>query len=106
MDEVKQKRSVIASLGCELDLSAIRLIRKEGEKRSEKLPFSPHCEGGEALTPASLIPSPQRTHWRSHSYQSRGPAGNAGLSFPPNKGPPPSSVHVEHRWREREHKGV
>lgn len=38
-DEVKQKRSVIASLGCELDLSAIRLIRKEGKKGEKSFPF-------------------------------------------------------------------
>lgn len=39
-DEVKQKRSVIASLGSEMDLSAIRLIRKE-ERKAEKPPSTP-----------------------------------------------------------------
>lgn len=39
-DEVKQQRSVIASLESEMDLSAIRLIRKE-ERKAEKLPSTP-----------------------------------------------------------------
>lgn len=37
---MKQKRSVIASLGCEIDLSAIRLIRKEGRKERKSSLFS------------------------------------------------------------------
>lgn len=38
-NEVKQKRSVIASLGPEMDLSAIRLIKKEEKKGKKSFPL-------------------------------------------------------------------
>lgn len=104
-DEGKQKGSVIASLGPEMDLSAIRLIRKKETKRREKPPPSLHCAGGEVLTQGGLIPSPQRTHWQVLSFPALCPAGNTGLFCPKIK----ANLHLASFTPlqcERKHKGV
>lgn len=79
VEEVKQNRSVIASLGTAMDLSAIRVIRKEDKEGEESVPRLFFVPGGEVLTQGGLIPSP---HWRFHSSQTLCPAANPDV-FPP-----------------------